>query len=62
MGGEADAKREAGMIKLMTRSNLRTRNDTSVAKKDIRSLISQRVKNMKTIITRAKGVAVVERA
>ena len=43
MGGEVDATREAGMIKLIKRSTARTRNATSVAKKDIQSIIAQRL-------------------
>ena len=35
MGGEADATRETGMIKLMTIITGRTINATSVVKKDI---------------------------
>ena len=40
MGGEEDATREVVMIKFMTRNTVRTRNATSVVKKDIQSLIA----------------------
>ena len=61
MGGEADSTSEERMIKLMKRSTARTRNATSVVKKDIRRLISKRLKKIKTIMTRAQGVPVVDR-
>ena len=57
-GGESDATREAGTIKLMKISTGRTGNATSVVKKDIRCLISQRLKKIKT----GKGVPEVELA
>ena len=60
MGGKADAKREAGIIKVMTRSTGRTRNATSVFKKYIRSLIAQRIKKINTMMKRAQGVPVAE--
>ena len=46
MGVDADATREAGMIKIMTRSNGRTRNAASVVKKDIQRFIAQRLKKI----------------
>ena len=48
------------MITLMTRITRSTRNDTSVVKKDIRSLITQILKKIKTMMKRAQGVPVSE--
>ena len=53
---------EAGMIKLMTGSTGRTSNATSVVKNYIRRLFAQRLKKLKTMMTRAQIVPVVERA
>ena len=62
VGGKADATREARMITIITRSTGRTRNYTTVVKKDIRNLITQILKEINTTMTRAHGVPVVERA
>ena len=61
MGLESYPTREAGMIKRMTRSTERKRNATSVVKNDTHNLISQRLKKIKTTMTREQGVPVVER-
>ena len=47
MGGEADATREAGKIKLMTPSTGRARNATSVVKKYIQIFIAKIQKKRK---------------
>ena len=60
MRGEADATKEAGMIEMTKNSTLRTMKDTSVVKKYIQRLISLRLKNIKTMITIAQLLPLVE--
>ena len=62
MGGETDTTRESGMINLMTRITGRTINATIALKNDIYRPIAKQLKKIKTIITIAQGVLVVERA
>ena len=62
MGGEGGLKGEVGMIKLMTLSTERTRKNTSVFKNNIQSLISRRLNNIKTTMTRAQVQPVLEQA
>ena len=49
------------MIKIMTGSTGRTRNDTIVVKKDIQRHIAQILKKIKKMIIRGQRVLVVER-
>ena len=60
MGGEAEAKRKVGMIKIMKIITGRTRNATSVVKNYIQSPISQRQKKIKTMVKRAQVLPSVE--
>ena len=55
-----EVKRESGMTNHTTRSTGRTRNDTSVAKRDIQSPIAQRQKSTKKMTTRTQRPPVVE--
>ena len=61
-GGRGGVKKKAEMIKVMTSSNGRISNSTSVVKKDIQRPISQRLNKIKTIITRAQGPPVVDQS
>ena len=60
MGEGADETRETEMIEIMTRSNGRIRNATSVVKKYIQSIILQRLKKIKTTMKRGQGVPEVD--
>ena len=62
MGGDVDATRETGVIKVMTRCTGKIRSATSVVKKDIHNCIAQRLKKINTMITKSQVVPALEQA
>ena len=58
--GKGGHNKRGGMIKIMIRSTVRTRNAKSVVKKNICHIIAQTLKKINTTMTRAQVVPVVE--
>ena len=57
--GKGGRNKIGGMKKIMTRSTARTRNAKNERENDIRRLIAQRLKQTKSMMTRAQVVPVV---
>ena len=57
--GKGGRNKIGGMKKIMTRSTVRTRNAKNETKNDIRRLIARRLKQTKSMMTRAQVVPVV---